>query len=194
MRKVTAIRPGSELSRDEGMAVTGRLILAHDGRHLRRKAVELTDGNRIFFDLPEPVVLKSGDALILEDGALVLIEAMDEALYAITASSDKALSELAWHIGNRHLPAEISPERILILRDHVIKTMLEGLGAQVTEILAPFNPLRGAYSGHASHDHHRHDHSHDHSRGDGPGHPHSHADSHSHSQEHEHEHEHEQSR
>nr|WP_319946852.1 urease accessory protein UreE [[Ochrobactrum] quorumnocens] len=129
MRKVTAIRPCSDVSRDESMAVTGRLLLAHDARHLRRKAVELTDGTRIFFDLPQAVVLKSGDALILEDGAMVLIEAVDEPLYAITASGPNGLAELAWHIGNRHLAAEISLSRILILRDAVIKTMLEGLGA-----------------------------------------------------------------
>ncbi len=95
MRKVIAIRPGSELSRDKSMTVTGRLSLAHDGRHLRRKAVELTDGSRIFLDLPQAVVLRSGDALVLEDGALVLVEAANEALYEITASSPKALSELA---------------------------------------------------------------------------------------------------
>ena len=190
MRKVTAIRPGSELSRDESMTVTGRLLLAHDGRHLRRKAVELTDGSRIFLDLPQAVVLRSGDALVLEDGALVLVEAANEALYEITASSPKALSELAWHIGNRHLPAEIALKRILILRDHVIKTMLEGLGAQVTEILAPFNPLRGAYSGQVGdHGHHPvHDHS------DSHGHSHEHKHEHKHKHEHEHEHEHERSR
>ena len=39
------------------------------------------------------------------------------------------LAELAWHIGNRHLAAAIEAERILILRDHVIRAMLEGLGA-----------------------------------------------------------------
>lgn len=106
-------------------------------------------------------LLRSGDALVLEDGALVLVEAANEALYEITASSSKALSELAWHIGNRHLPAEIALKRILILRDHVIKTMLEGLGAQFTEILAPFNPLSGAYSSQVGdHGHHPvHDHS-----------------------------------
>ncbi len=57
------------------------------------------------------------------------------------------LAELAWHIGNRHLAAAIEADRILILRDHVIKAMLEGLGATVTDIVEPFTPVRGAYSG-----------------------------------------------
>lgn len=181
MRKVTAIRHRADLSPDDSRSAIGRVILAHDARHLRRKAVELNDGSRIFFDLPQAVVLDSGDALILEDGAVVLIEAADEALYAITACSPNGLGALAWHIGNRHLAAEISPTRILILRDHVIKAMLEGLGAEVTEIVAAFHPLRGAYSGHPA----QHGHSHM------DGHSHAHAGSHSHSHQHQHQHVHE---
>ena len=78
------------------------------------------------------------------------------------------LAELAWHIGNRHLAAAIEADRILILRDHVIKAMLEGLGATVTDVVEPFTPVRGAYSGHGrtimaithGHDHHDHEHGH----------------------------------
>ena len=67
----------------------------------------------------------------------------------------KHLMQLAWHIGNRHAKAQIDTEwagigdRILILRDHVLRDMLIGLGAKVTEISEPFSPLEGAYS----HDH-----------------------------------------
>ncbi len=74
---------------------------------------------------------------------------------------------LAWHIGNRHLAAAIRPDRIFILRDHVIKKMLKRLGAAVNEVLALFDPVRGAYSGghdhghdHEHHDHDHHDHGH----------------------------------
>ena len=71
-------------------------------------------------------------------------------------------------------------DRILILRDHVIKAMLEGLGAEVEEVVAEFNPVRGAYSGHGhSHSHgdggHHHDHAHhDHAHGDHHAHSHAH--------------------
>ena len=116
-------------------------------------------------DLPDPVVLATGDELVLEDGGTVAIAAADEALYEVTARDAVHLTELAWHIGNRHLPAAITATRILILRDHVIRDMLEGLGAQVREVTAPFDPVRGAYSGHGGHDHpqgHSHGHSHGH--------------------------------
>lgn len=129
------------------------LELTHDARHLRRKVFDLGDGNRMLIDLPEATVLHQGDRLILEDGTCVRICAADEDLYDICATDAVHLSQLAWHIGNRHLAAEIRGGSIRILRDHVIKDMLEKLGAQVDEIRAPFVPVRGAYSQHHAHNH-----------------------------------------
>ncbi|MDX8451108.1 urease accessory protein UreE, partial [Mesorhizobium sp. VK3C] len=99
--------------------------------------------------------------------------------YDIRARDAVHLTELAWHIGNRHLAAAIEADRILILRDHVIKAMLEGLDATVSEVLLPFSPVRGAYSGHGhGHDHHAHDHHghHDHHHHDHDHHQHHHHD------------------
>lgn len=164
MRRAIAVRQarGEDGS---GERPGGVAILPHDERHLRRKAIELTDGSKVLVDLPEPVVLGSGDELVLEDGGSVVIAAAEEDLYEVTASDAVHLTQLAWHIGNRHLPAAIGETRILILRDHVIRDMLEGLGAGVRDVTAPFEPVRGAYAGHGGHDHahgHAHDHGHHH--------------------------------
>ena len=158
-------------------------VLPHDERHLRRRAISLAGGEKVLVDLPEPVVLGDRDRLVLEDGRQVEIVAADEEVYDIRARDSVHLAELAWHIGNRHLAATIEAERILILRDHVIKAMLEGLGATVTDALLPFRPVRGAYSGpHAGHGHeHDHDHDHDYSH-----HHHDHHDHHHGHDEHEH--------
>jgi urease accessory protein len=142
-----------------------RVVLAHDERHLRRKVLTLQHGEQILVDLPDAIAFEHGDVLILEDGRMAEIIAADEALYAVTPRDRQHLSELAWHLGNRHLPAQLEESSIVILRDHVIKAMLEGLGAKVTETTAPFHPLHGAYhSGHGSHahghDHQHHDHAH----------------------------------
>lgn len=139
-----------------------QVALEHDERHLRRKVLTLAGGTKILVDLPEAVALSHGDHLVLDDGRTVRVEASPEALYQITPRDPVHLAELCWHIGNRHLAAAIEASRILILRDHVIKAMLEGLGATVEEVTAPFQPVRGAYSGHG-HDHgHHHGHHHDH--------------------------------
>ncbi|TIX76699.1 MAG: urease accessory protein UreE, partial [Mesorhizobium sp.] len=77
----------------------------------------------------------------------------------------------------------IEAERILILRDHVIKTMLEGLGATVSDVSEPFKPVRGAYSGHGGH---RHAHAEAHAHSHAEAHSHAHGESHSHSHSHDH--------
>ncbi len=156
-------------------------VLAHDERHIRRRAIELVHGDRVLVDLPEPVVLETGDVLVLDDGRRAEIVAAEEELYEIRPRDAVHLTQLAWHIGNRHLAAAIEAERILILRDHVIKAMLEGLGATVTDILERFEPVRGAYSGHShGHDHHAHSH----------GHAHDHSHDHAHDHDHDHDHHH----
>ncbi|TPK09421.1 urease accessory protein UreE [Mesorhizobium sp. B2-5-9] len=158
-------------------APSGRAVLAHDERHLRRRAIELADGGKVLVDLPEPVALNDGDRLVLEDGGHIEIIAAPEEVYDIRARDAVHLAELAWHIGNRHLAAGIEAHRILILRDHVIKAMLEGLGATVRDVSEPFKPVRGAYSG--GHDHgHAHAHAEAHSHSHGEAHSHSHAHSH----------------
>ena len=152
---------------DASGAVAGKAVLPHDERHLRRRAIELTEGTveggKVLVDLLEPVTLNDGDRLVLEDGRQIEIAAAPEELYDIRARDSAHLAELAWHIGDRHLAAAIEAGRILVLRDHVIKAILEGLGAAVTDVVEPFSPVR-AHSGH-SHDHHdhgHHDHGHDH--------------------------------
>ena len=143
------------------------VVLTHAERHLRRKVLTLQHGDDVLVDLPKPQALAHGDRLVLDDGRHIEIIAAEEKLYEIRTHSSEALLEIAWHIGNRHLPAQIERERILIARDHVIKDMLLGLGATVTEILEPFEPARGAYHRHADGSA-SHAHSHAHSHDDDP--------------------------
>lgn len=180
MLRAVAVRRASEFEGDDQGQPLGRAVLPHDERHLRRRTVELVDGRKLLVDLAEPVVLETDDRLVIEEGGEIVIAAAYEPLYEVFGRDPVHLSELAWHIGNRHLAAAIEPTRILILRDHVIKAMLEGLGARVKDIVAQFNPVRGAYSGHGGHSHGHGDHGHgDHAHGD-HGHDHGHAHGHPH--------------
>lgn len=136
-----------------------RAVLAHDERHLRRRVLQLGGGGKILVDLPQTAALEDGDVLELDDGRYAGIAAAAEELLDVRPRDAVHLAELAWHIGNRHLAAAIEPARILILRDHVIEAMLEGLGATVAETVEPFRPMRGAYSGVGhSHGHDGHEH------------------------------------
>ena len=124
------------------------LVLPHDERRLRRKLLTGRNGTEILVDFPNTITLDHEGALELEDGRLVEIRAASEILYAVTARDAAHLLRLAWHIGNRHTPAQLDADRILIKRDHVLKTMLEGLGATVTNVTEPFFAEHGAYHSH----------------------------------------------
>lgn len=115
-------------------------------------------GLGFLLDLPAPAVLEDGDALVLDDGRLVWVEAAAERLLEIRASNDHALKRLIWHIGNRHIPAEIGADAIWIADDHVLAAMVRGLGGTAVQVERPFQPEGGAYAG--GHEHGHHDHSH----------------------------------
>lgn len=155
------------------------VVLDFDDRHRRRVAMKGIRGVEFTLDLPEAVMLRSGDALALEDGRLVEVLSAPEPLLEIAARDQKHLVRVAWHLGNRHLPTQIMGAKLRIRRDHVIADMARGLGAEVREIEAPFDPEGGAYAqhvvthGHEHQDHEHHDHEH-HAHDHGHGHHHGH--------------------
>ncbi|HTC44327.1 MAG TPA: urease accessory protein UreE [Steroidobacteraceae bacterium] len=130
-------------------APVDRITLGYDERHRRRLRFVAESGTEFLLDLPRTTVLRGGDGLRLEDGRVILVAAAAEALLAVTAADADQLARLAWHIGNRHLPAQLDGGRILIREDSVIEEMLIGLGASVRHVTEPFTPEAGAYD--ASH-------------------------------------------
>ena len=131
-----------------GAAPVDRIVLDAQGRNLRRKLITCESGEAVLVDLPRPVLLAHGDCLVLEDGRLIAVIAASEELLELKGRDAAHLTRLAWHIGNRHLEAQIEAERILIRRDHVIAQMLAHQGAELREVSEPFHPERGAYHEH----------------------------------------------
>jgi urease accessory protein len=144
----------------------GTVTLDYEDRHRRRLQLTSDAGLSFLLDLARATVLADGDGLPLEDGGWIEVKAAPEMLIEVTAPSPEALCRLAWHIGNRHVAASIEQDRILLRDDHVLVAMLEGLGATVHPVSAPFTPERGAYAPaaahHHDHDHDHHGHAHDH--------------------------------
>jgi urease accessory protein len=169
------------------------VVLDFDDRHRRRMAMTGTRGLTFLLDLENAVVLRGGDALVLEDSRLIEVVAAPEPLAEIRGSDPQHLVRLAWHLGNRHLPTQVTARGLRIRRDHVIEAMVKGLGARVIEIEAPFDPEGGAYAGgghgnvpqggahdHAAHDHLPHDHGDHHHHDEHCDHDHQHGHSHAH--------------
>ncbi len=160
-RALDVVRAGHWPAAERADTVT----LLFDDRYRRRLRMLGDGGLDFLLDLTEPVVLRGGDGLKLEEGGYVEVKAAEEDLVEIRGRDPAAFARLAWHLGNRHLPAEIDADRILIRDDHVIVDMLRGLGAVVRAVKAPFDPEGGAY-GQQNHDHsHPHGHVHDHRHG-----------------------------
>jgi urease accessory protein len=125
--------------------------------------------------------------LKLEDGRIVEVVAAPEPLAEIRGADPAALTRVAWHLGNRHLPTELTNRSLRIRRDPVIEDMARGLGATVIAIEAPFNPEGGAYVRAAGGE--DRDHGHDHPHGDDHDHGHDHHHDHGHDH-HDHDHGH----
>lgn len=145
------------------------IALTHDNRHRRRIAMKGEGGTEFLLDLADAAYLRDRDGLALDDGRVVRVVAAEEPVVDITGNPH-LIARVAWHIGNRHVPAQILHDRIRIACDHVLEEMVERLGARVSRVDAPFDPEPGAYAGeghghshsHGHHHHHDHDHSHGH--------------------------------
>jgi urease accessory protein len=147
------------------------VILDYAQRSAQKITVTGVKGSVIEIDLRAPARLRTDDLLLLDDGGLVEVVAASEPLIEARAGDVAGLSRLAWHLGDRHVPVQVLPNRIRARRDPAIEALLASLGAKIMLIEAPFEPEGGAYAAAHGHDHH-HDHAH--------GHKHDHAHDHSH--------------
>lgn len=181
MLRATSVTRKAAVKQDK---VIETLTLDHEDRNRRRVALKGDGGLDILLDLDKPTALNDGDAVKLEDGRLVLIKAAPQSLLEIRAENPLRLSRVAWHIGNRHTPAEITADAIYIENDHVLAEMIRGQGCSMSVVERPFQPERGAYDhghDHHGHDHHAHDH-HEHGHDHKPGHEHAHEHKHGHAE------------
>jgi urease accessory protein len=147
------------------------LQLKAEQRQNPRGMITGIGGTPVELALAEPLRLRGGDHLLLEDGGVVEVVAEPEPLAEIRAADLPALARLAWHLGDRHVPVQIFERRLRIRRDPAIETLLISLGARVAPIEAPFDPEGGAYAvhhhGHADRGHSAHHHGdHNHHHGD----------------------------
>src|SRR6185436_9638707 len=131
------------------------VMLGPDQRRLQSAHLTGVKGTPFGLMLPEPVMLRMGDAFELDDGSLVDIVIEPEPLTEVRGNDLTHLARLAWHLGDRHVPVQVLTNRLRLRRDDAIEAMLGQLGARLTAIDAPFDPEGGAYA-QAAHDHHDH--------------------------------------
>ena len=133
--------------------IIGTVVLSHEDRQRRRVMLTTTAGVEILLDLEKASIIADGDALKLEDGGLIAVEAAQQTLLEVRAENPLRLMRVAWHIGNRHTPAEITADALYIEDDHVLAEMIRGQGCSVAKVTRAFRPEQGAYAGGHAHDH-----------------------------------------
>lgn len=118
-------------------------------------------GRHLGVFLSRGTVVRGGDVLVAEDGTLIVVKAAPQPVLEVRPcaahGSPFDLVRAAYHLGNRHVPLALAPDRLTLEPDHVLADMLRQMHLVVTETQAPFEPEGGAYSA-GSHNHHGHDH------------------------------------
>jgi urease accessory protein len=146
-------------------AVHDLLVLPFEQRERCRLRVRLASGEEVALFLARGTVLRDGELLsdkpMGEGGRVVRVVAAPEPTYLVRCVDATMLARCAYHLGNRHTQVQIGQGWLRIRIDPVLKEMVEGLGAQVDQELAKFEPEPGAYAG-GGHGHH-----HDDGHGDG---------------------------
>lgn len=146
------------------LKVRGALRLPFEQRRKSRLHARLESGEEVALILPRGTVLRGGDLLAASNGGVIEVVAEPEALLHVECTGSEALARAAYHLGNRHVPVQVGEGWLRIAADHVLAGMLEGLGAAVTPIEAPFEPEVGAYADghhhHADGEHHGRIHDH----------------------------------
>jgi len=138
------------------------VVLDWDTRQKSRFDTDDSQGRQLGVFLPRGTVVRGGDVLVAEDGSLIKVIAQPQPVMRITPCADHGspfdLVRAAYHLGNRHVQIELTPEHLQIEPDHVLAEMLKMMHLDVAELLASFEPEGGAYSAHAGHAVHEHGH------------------------------------
>ncbi|ABK43546.1 UreE urease accessory domain protein [Magnetococcus marinus MC-1] len=169
MRRAIAVQGAGSWAQAERV---GSITLPYDQRFRRRIQWQDDAGSPFLLDLSRPVLLGHDDGLLLDEGGIIQVIAAQEPVLEIIPRDAQNAARLAWHVGNRHTPAQILVGGVMrIHEDHVLMAMLQGLGATVHRVMAPFAPEGGAYGGGSAqhgHDHGGQSHEHAHPQAQDP--------------------------
>jgi urease accessory protein len=166
----------------------GTLRLPFDLRRTAGVRATLVSGEEVAVKLPRGEILRGGDLVVASDGRIIEVLAETERVLNVECESPAALARCAYELGSRHVAVETGDGWLRVAADHELEHVLQGFGAKLTPMDAPFEPESGAAAAGHSHDAGEHAHSHDHEHSHACG--HDHGDEHAHDHDHEHDHDH----
>ena len=93
--------------------------------------------------MPAESRLKHDDLILPDDGSAVEIGAAPEALLEVRGEDPATLARAAWLLGDHHIPVEIHPRYVRLLRTE--SALLADMDVSLRDIEAPLEPKGGAY-------------------------------------------------
>jgi urease accessory protein len=133
---------------DHPTTAQATLSLPFELRQKSRLKANLDSGEEVGLILPRGHVLRGGDCLRADNGMIIMLQAANEPVTTATAPDTLTLQRACYHLGNRHVPLQITEQWIRYLQDHVLDDMVASLGLTTTHESAPFEPETGAYHHH----------------------------------------------
>lgn len=135
---------------DETAEVTADvLVLDFDARQKCRLLARTQAGREVGIFLARGDSLQHGDLLKTTCGEVIRVDAAEETLSEVICDDAWTLARAAYHLGNRHVPLQVMPDRLRFQSDYVLDDMIRQMGLQVSTIKAGFQPEKGAYHGHS---------------------------------------------
>jgi urease accessory protein len=135
-----------EVIRDQSQPASLTIELSFDDRQKSRHRGVTTCGKEVGWFIERGHVLKNGDFLKCSSGELIKVLLANESVSTLYAKNAQDLTRAAYHLGNRHVPLEITADYLRYQYDHVLDEMVKGLGLRVESETAPFQPEPGAYA------------------------------------------------
>ncbi|MBT8764331.1 urease accessory protein UreE [Desulfohalobiaceae bacterium Ax17] len=148
MLKITKI-----LQNKDHVQPQAQLTLPFELRQKSRQLARLDSGEEVGLFLPRGTILMDGDLLQTDNGVVIIVKAAPEKISIATTQDSLLWARACYHLGNRHVPLQISNLQVAYLHDHVLDEMVKGLGLEVSTTIAPFEPETGAYHSHGHHHH-----------------------------------------
>lgn len=123
--------------------------LSFDERNRSRGRATTAAGGTIAWFLPRGIYLRQNDVLKSDCGQFIQVIAAVEPVSRVTSDNAFLLTRAAYHLGNRHVPLQVTPDTLIYQPDHVLDDMIRGLGLAVEQVESAFQPEDGAYHAHA---------------------------------------------
>lgn len=152
------------------LEVKGRLCLPFAERRGGEAPVRLESGEEVRIRLARGEVLRGGDLATASDGRVIEVAAAPERLLQAEFAQAADLARAAYRLGERHVPVEFRAEGLRVAADAAVADALREMGAKLSELEAPFEPVVEPPHAHGhgeEHGHHHHLHDDDHHHGHG---------------------------